>query len=46
MERFLAAFDVCLAEVARSTEDFPAIELDPETLPEIHLDPPPATTGT
>lgn len=42
VEAFLAAFDSCLAEVAASQDDFPAIELDPELLPEIHLDPPPA----
>ena len=30
------------ADVAASTEDFPSIELNPELLPEIHLDPPPA----
>jgi predicted metal-dependent hydrolase len=39
---FLRQFDACLAEVAASTEDYPSIELDPELLPEIHLDPPPA----
>jgi hypothetical protein len=39
---FLGAFDACLAEVASSTEEFPSIELNPELLPEIHLDPPPA----
>jgi predicted metal-dependent hydrolase len=38
IDSFLNAFDVCLREVAASTE---AIELDPELLPEIHLDPPP-----
>ena len=38
---FLAGFYACLAEVAASTEDFPSIELNPELLPEIHLDPPP-----
>ena len=38
---FLAAFDACLAEVAGSTEEFPQIELNPDLLPEIHLDPPP-----
>jgi predicted metal-dependent hydrolase len=38
---FLAAFDACLAEVAASTEDYPRIELNPDLLPEIHLDPPP-----
>ncbi|MFM9011036.1 MAG: DUF309 domain-containing protein [Planctomycetota bacterium] len=41
---FLADFDRCLADVAASTEDYPAIELNPDLLPEIHLDPPPATT--
>jgi predicted metal-dependent hydrolase len=39
---FLDSFNTCLAAVAASTEDFPEIELDPELLPEIHLDPPPA----
>jgi len=37
---FLADFDRCLAEVASSTEAFPDIQLDPDLLPEIHLDPP------
>ena len=43
LTRFLREFDACLAEVAASTEDFPTIELNPELLPEIHLDPTPAT---
>ncbi|NBV45132.1 MAG: DUF309 domain-containing protein [Planctomycetia bacterium] len=38
---FLRSFDDCLAEVVASTGDSAAIELDPERLPEIHLDPPP-----
>ena len=38
---FLRSFDTCLAEVAASTEEFPSIELNPELLPEIHLDPAP-----
>jgi hypothetical protein len=42
LDGFLKAFDICLADVAASTEDFPSIELNPELLPEIHLDPPPA----
>jgi hypothetical protein len=42
IEKFLAAFDTCLADVAASTEDFPDVTLDPDLLPEIHLDPPPA----
>lgn len=45
LNQFLESFDVCLKEVAASTEDFPKIDLDPETLPEIHLDPPPPTTS-
>lgn len=46
LNQFLDAFDECLKEVAASTEDFPKIDLDPETLPEIHLDPPPPTTSS
>jgi len=42
---FLGAFDACLKEVAASTDDTGAIELDPELLPEIHLDPPPAAAS-
>ena len=41
VSRFLESFDACLKEVAARTEDYPTIELDPELLPEIHLDPPP-----
>jgi predicted metal-dependent hydrolase len=41
LEKFLREFDACLAEVVASTDDRPAVELDPERLPEIHLDPPP-----
>ena len=40
LEAFLGKFDACLAEVAASTEEFPKIDLDPELIPEIHLDPP------
>lgn len=42
VEAFLAQFDRCFAAVAASTEEFPQIEIDPETIPEIHLDPPPS----
>ncbi|RLS33453.1 MAG: DUF309 domain-containing protein [Planctomycetota bacterium] len=38
---FLREFDTCLAEVAASTDPLLPITLDPELLPEIHLDPPP-----
>ncbi len=39
---FLRAFDACLADVVADDVDDPQAELDPELLPEIHLDPAPA----
>jgi predicted metal-dependent hydrolase len=39
---FLRAFDACLADVVAGDVDDPQAELDPELLPEIHLDPAPA----
>ena len=40
LERFLSQFDACFAEVAANQEEFPHIEIDPELIPEIALDPP------
>jgi hypothetical protein len=40
VEKFLGEFDSCFAEVAASTEEFPKIELDPNLIPEIWLNPP------
>jgi predicted metal-dependent hydrolase len=40
LEKFLAEFDACFAEVAASQEEFPHIEMNPELIPEITLDPP------
>ena len=40
LEKFLAEFDACFAEVAASDEQFPHIELNPELIPEIWLNPP------
>jgi hypothetical protein len=40
LEKFLAEFDACFAEVAASEEEFPHIEINPELIPEITLDPP------
>lgn len=40
VDQLLADLDVCFAEVAASREEFPKIEMNPETIPEIHLDPP------
>jgi predicted metal-dependent hydrolase len=38
--KFLGEFDACFAAVAASEEQFPEIELDPNLIPEIWLDPP------
>ena len=50
LEKFLAQFDACFAEVAASTEQFPDIEMNPELIPEIALNPPaelpPIETGS
>jgi len=40
LEKLLAQFEACFTEVLASTEEFPNIEIDPERIPEIHLDPP------
>ena len=40
VDDFLSKFDSCFADVDASQEEFPQIELDPELIPEILLDPP------
>ncbi len=40
LEKFLSEFEHCFADVAASTEEFPTIDLNPELIPEIHLNPP------
>lgn len=40
LEKFLAEFDACFASVVASDEEFPTIDLDPNLIPEIWLDPP------
>jgi uncharacterized protein len=40
LDLFLAQFDACFAEVAACQEEYPRIDLDPELIPEIALDPP------
>ena len=39
LDKFLAEFDKCFAEVLASREEFPNLKVDPERIPEIHLDP-------
>ena len=41
LEKFFAELEACFAPVLASQEEFPKIEVDPELIPEIHLDPPP-----
>lgn len=41
LDRFLAQMTQCFGEVLASPEEFPQIEIVPELIPEIHLDPPP-----
>src|SRR3954452_15575158 len=38
--KFLREFDACFADVAESDEQFPRIDLNPDLIPEIWLDPP------
>jgi len=41
LEKFLSQFQACLADVLASEEEYPQVEIDPELIPEIHLDPAP-----
>jgi hypothetical protein len=40
VDRFLSQMGACFAEVTASTEEFPKIDIDPELIPEISLNPP------
>lgn len=37
---FIEQFDACFAQVVTSQEEFPRIDIDPELIPEIELNPP------
>ena len=37
LESFLKKYEQCFAKILSSEEDFPEIEIDPELIPEIHL---------
>jgi uncharacterized protein len=43
LEAFLSQYERCFADVLASAEEFPKIEVDPDEIPEIHLDPALAT---
>ena len=40
LDVFLPKFDACFAAVDASQDEFPKIDIDPELIPEIALDPP------
>ena len=40
LAKFLAQFDACFAQVVAREEEFPDVELDPNLIPEIWLEPP------
>jgi len=40
LEGFLDQFERCFAAVTASQEEFPQIEIEPDLIPEIHLNPP------
>lgn len=42
LEKFLQEFEQCFTEVTASQEEFPQIDIVPDLIPEIHLDPPSA----
>jgi len=43
LDAFLTAMDACFAEAVAASETFPNVELIPDLIPEIHLDPPPVS---
>jgi predicted metal-dependent hydrolase len=45
LDSFLAQYERCFKPVLESTEEFPRIDIDPELIPEIHLDPALASAG-
>ena len=40
VKRLLEQLEICCGEILASTEEFPTIEIVPDLIPEIHLDPP------
>ncbi len=45
LDAFLAQYERCFTAVLESTEEFPRLDIDPELIPEIHLDPALAGAG-
>lgn len=40
LDKLFSELEQCCAEILASTEEFPKIEIVPDLIPEIHLDPP------
>lgn len=40
LDKFIGELKLCFAEVVASREEFPRIEINPDLIPEIHLNPP------
>lgn len=40
LDKFLADMERCFADIVASEVDFPEVEIMPDLIPEIHLDPP------
>lgn len=40
LDKLFTEFEQCFAELLASEEQFPKVEIDPELIPEIHLQPP------
>ena len=45
IEMLLKEMERCCAEILASSDEFPQVELLPDLIPEIHLDPPPLVDG-
>lgn len=43
VDKLLAEMERCCAELVNSEEEFPRVQIVPDLIPEIHLDPPPAS---
>ncbi|MFO0905662.1 MAG: DUF309 domain-containing protein [Pirellulales bacterium] len=43
VDKLLRDLESCCTELLAAPGTFPTVEIDPERIPEIHLDPPPAT---
>lgn len=41
LDKFFRELATCFADVLASQEEFPQLELQPDLIPELHLDPPP-----